>query len=117
MEELNVNRLICQTTLGCGESWNNLNFFWKKIMFGWFLKKVFIAHENQEKVVFQSDLDWTIVRPSAFTNGELTKKFKTDFSSGNNSLKLKISRADVAYFMLQQLTSSKYNRKAVGISY
>lgn len=41
MEELDVTRLICQTTLGCGESWNNLNFLWKNIMFGWFLKQVY----------------------------------------------------------------------------
>lgn len=117
MEELNVSRLICQTTLGCGESWNNLNFLWKNIMFGWFLKQVYIDHENQEKHVFNSNLDWTIVRPSAFTDGKLTKEFQTDFTSENESLKLKISTADIAYFMLQQLESPKYIRKAVGISY
>jgi len=117
MKELKVERLICQTTLGCGESWNNLNFFWKKIMFGWFLKEAFIDRENQEKHVFESNLDWTLVRPSAFTNGELTKNFVTDFSSANKSLQLKIARADVAYFMLQQVASSKFNHKAVGVSY
>lgn len=117
MGKLNIDRLICQTTLGCGDSWNNLNFFWKKIMFGWFLKEAFIDHEKQEKHLFESKLHWTIVRPSAFTNGELTKSFNTGFSSKNNSLTLKISRPDVAYFMLQQVTSSKYIRKIVGISY
>ncbi len=117
MEELNVSRLICQTTLGCGESWNNLNFLWKRIMFGWFLKQVYIDHESQEKHVFNSNLDWTIVRPSAFTYGKLTKEFHTDFASENKSLKLKISTADIAYFMLQQSKSSKHVRKAVGISY
>jgi len=117
MENLKVRRLICQTTLGCGESWENLNFFWKKIMFGWFLKQVYLDHNKQEKNILNSNLDWTIIRPAAFTNGSLTKQFYSDFSPDNKSLKLKISRADLAYFMLQQLNNLKYLGKSVGISY
>ncbi len=116
MTELGIDRLICQTTLGCGESWNNLNFFWRRIMFGWFLKQAFIDHENQEEEVSNSNLDWTLVRPSAFTDGELTKQFEMGFSPEEQSLKLKIARADVACFMLAQIDSPKYIRKAVGIS-
>lgn len=29
-----IRRLICQSTLGTGDTWRNLNFFWKRIMFG-----------------------------------------------------------------------------------
>ena len=29
MEKAGVRRFICQSTLGVGDSWNNLNFFWK----------------------------------------------------------------------------------------
>jgi NAD(P)H-binding len=59
MEKTGVRRLICQTTLGAGESWGNLNFFWKYIMFGYLLQEVFADHERQENEVKQSHLDWT----------------------------------------------------------
>ncbi|MEL6947835.1 MAG: NAD(P)-binding oxidoreductase, partial [Pseudomonadota bacterium] len=34
MQNHGVKRLVCQSTLGAHESWSNLNFFWKRIMFG-----------------------------------------------------------------------------------
>jgi putative NADH-flavin reductase len=117
MKAHGVQRLICQTTLGAGESRANLNFFWKYIMFGWFLKKVYLDHELQEQYVRDSGLDWTLVRPGAFTNGEKTGVYKQGFGPAEPALKLKISRADVADFHMRQLTSEAYIRKAVGLSY
>lgn len=112
-----VKRLICQSTLGAGESTGNLNFFWKNIMFGWLLKQVFLDHELQEEYVRSSGLDWTIVRPAAFTDGKKTALYRHGFSSFDNSIKLKISRADVADFILKQLDSSIYLFKSPGLSY
>ena len=117
MKMKGVKRLICQSTLGAGESTGNLNFFWKHIMFGWFLKQVFLDHELQEKYVMNSGLDWTIVRPAAFTDGEKTAKYRHGFSANDKSVKLKIARADVADFILQQLSSSIYLFKSPGLSY
>ncbi len=117
MNNNGVNRLICQSTLGTYESNENLNFFWKYIMFGWFLKQVFIDHELQEHYVKNSHLDWTIVRPGAFTDGEKTEKYKHGFSAKTKSLKLKISRADVADFILKQVTDPYYLHKTPGLSY
>jgi len=117
MNNHGVKRLICQTTLGAGESEGNLNLFWKYIMFGWFLKQVFRDHQLQEEYVKQSSLDWTIVRPAAFIEGEKTEKYRHGFSSVDKSVRLKISRADVADFILKQLNSSLYLFKTPGVSY
>ena len=119
MEEVGVKRLICQSTLGAGDSWENLNFFWKRIMFGWFLKEAFEDHERQEEIVRKSNLDWTIVRPGAFTDGNLTGGYKHGFPPQDRSVKLKISRADVALFMfmLMQISTSQYLRKTPALSY
>lgn len=116
MEYLGVTRLICQTTLGLGDSWHNLNFFWKYLMFGFLLKKAFKDHKLQEQYINESKLDFTIVRPSAFTVEPSTKKFKVGFDAQTKKLSLKISRADVAYFMVEQLNSKKFIRKTVNIS-
>lgn len=118
MKENGVRRLICQSTLGAGDSEGNLTFFWKYIMFGMFLRPAYIDHQIQEQHVRASGLDWTIVRPAAFTDGPRTGTYQHGFSSTASSrLKLKISRADIADFMIAQLRSDTYLQKAPGLSY
>ncbi len=117
MKTNDVKRLICQTTLGAGDSNGNLNFFWKHIMFGWFLKQVFLDHELQEQYVKNSGLDWIIVRPAAFTDGEKTGYYRHGFSANDKSVILKISRADVADFILKQSGNNNYLYQTPGLSY
>jgi putative NADH-flavin reductase len=117
MENTGVKRLICQSTLGVGDSAGNLNFFWKHVMFGWLLKKAFADHVEQEAYVRESDLDWVIVRPAAFTDGPVTGEYKHGFASTDEGLTLKISRADVAHFILGQLEDDTYLRRTPGLSY
>lgn len=117
MEQEGVKRFICETTLGAGDSRGNLNLVWKYIMFGFLLKDAYADHQNQEKLIMQSHLDWTIVRPAAFTNGSLTGEYQHGFAPNNKNITLKISRADVAHFMLKQLNHATYLRKTPGLSY
>lgn len=117
MEATGVRRLICQSTLGAGDSWGSLNFYWKYIMFGLILRNVFADHEKQEDYVRQSHLDWTIVRPGAFLDGELTGNYRHGFSGTDKSSQLKISRADIADFILKQLVDNTYLHKTPSLSY
>ncbi len=117
MKAHGVKRLICQSTLGTGDSNGNLNFFWKYIMFGWFLKQIFLDHELQEQYVRNSGLDWTIVRPAAFRDGEKTGTYRHGFGANAQQLTLKIARADVADFMLKQLGNDSYLHQSPGLSY
>ena len=117
MENTGVRRLICQSTLGVGESWNNLTAFWKYLMFGFLLRPAYRDHVLQEKYVRQSSLDWSIVRPAAFTDGERTGHYRHGFGSSDRSTRLKISRADVADFMLKNLLDNRYLHQTPGLSY
>lgn len=116
MEQRGLKRLICQTTLGCGDSEPNLNFFWRHIMFGWFIKEAFKDHQIQESLVINSGLDWTIVRPSAFTNDTASHNYRIGFGPDVTDLKLKISRADVAHFMINNIQDDTHSLKTVSIS-
>lgn len=116
MQTHGVRRLICQSTLGAHESRGNLNFFWKRIMFGLLLRPVLLDHELQESLVRASGLDWTIVRPSAFVDGPATGAFKEDVEPNDRNLTLKIARADVADFLNRQLSELAYIHRAIGIS-
>ena len=117
MKAAGVRRLICQSTLGIGESWNNLNAFWKYLMFGLFIRPAFLDHVEQEKLVRESGLDWSIVRPAAFIDGELTGQYRHGFPPTAKDTKLEISRADVADFMLKNLVDNTYLHKTSGLSY
>ncbi|WP_378734464.1 NAD(P)-dependent oxidoreductase [Nocardia brasiliensis] len=117
MNRTGVKRLICQSTLGVGDSRPNLNFLWKHLLFGMLLRRAYADHVAQEAFVRASDLDWTIVRPSAFTDGPRTGSFRRGFPGDERGLTLKIARADIADFMLEQLTDSTYLHQAPGISH
>ncbi len=85
-------------------------------MFGMLLRPIFLDHELQEQLVRASGLNWTIVRPGAFTDGPSTGAFKENFKPADRSLTLKIARADVANFLSRQLSDLRYAHRAVGIS-
>lgn len=117
MEKVGIRRFVCQSSLGVGDSWGNLNFFWKYVMFRGFLRQAYADHVSQEDHVRQSGLDWTIVRPAAFTDGNRTGEYRHGFPGNDKTTKLKVSRDDVADFMLKQLTHEEYLRKTPGLSY
>lgn len=116
MQRSGVRRLICQSTLGVGDSRGNLNLLWKHLMFGLLLRQAYADHVRQEQYVVASDLDWTIVRPAAFTNGPRTGRYRHGFGPDDRS-QLKIARADVADFLLQQLTTDAYRLRTPALSY
>ncbi|WP_306117064.1 MULTISPECIES: NAD(P)-dependent oxidoreductase [unclassified Roseovarius] len=116
MQTHRVSRLICQSTLGARDSWGNLNFWWKHVMFGALLAPVFRDHELQEQLVEASGLDWTIVRPGAFTDAPTRRDVIEDVPSTARGLDLKIARRDVARFLARQLADRAYVGRAVGLS-
>lgn len=116
MNKTGQKRLICQTTLGMGDSYGNLNFIWKHIIFGILLKKAFLDHQLQEEYILNSNLNYTIVRPSALTDGEINNTYKIGFDGTYKKLNLKIARTEVADFMMRQLETNEYLKKTVSIS-
>ena len=117
MQGTGVKRLICQSSLGVGDSRANLPFFTKYIIVAVFLRHAFADHERQEAVVRQSSLDWTIVRPPHLKDGPRTEVYRHGFPTTDTRIKGWISRADVADFMLKQLVDDKYLHQTPGVSY
>lgn len=110
-----VRRLVCQSTIGVGSSRANLNFYWRYLMFGMLLRAAYADHVRQERVVTDSGLDWTIVRPSAFTD-EPVPGVRHGFDETARDLTLKVGRADVAGFVLALAVDGGYLRRPVSLS-
>ena len=117
MEQQQVRRFVCETSMGVGSSKGEGSWLFEKIFAPLFLKHIMADKERQEEVIQRSSLDWTIVRPAGLTNGARTGDYKVGLSLSNTRIKNRISRADVADFMLRQLTTDAFVQKAVNISY
>lgn len=116
MEAAGIRRFICETSLGVGDSKNQTGLIFKLLLQP-LLKNVFEDKERQETLIRQSGLDWIIVRPGGLTDGPRTGQYRAGFSPEEKSLRMRISRADVADFMLKQLTDDTYLHKSPGLSY
>jgi putative NADH-flavin reductase len=77
-----------------------LNLMWKPGL---------VAKHLEWEVLKHSSLDWTLVRPPRITKGEPTGKLVAD---EKNLASLKVNVADLADFMLDQIDSTDWTRKA-----
>ena len=102
--------------IGVGDSREQLNFFWKRLMFGLLLRGAYADHVEQERLTRASGLDWTIVRPGSFTDGPRTGSYRRGFGPQEKTT-LKVSRADVAEFVVEQLTDDTWLRQAPSLAY
>ena len=116
MKQAGVKRLISVTGFGAGESRSRVGCL-ASIPFRLVLGRVYDDKSAQERLIRQSGLDWIIARPGALTDGPRTGVYRHGFPVTEKGPRLKISRADVADFMLKQLTSDEYLGQTPGLSY
>lgn len=72
---------------------------------------------RQERLIAASGLEWVIVRPGVLTNGRGRGTCRLGGETGSFLWTVRISREDVAGFMLDQLTGDSHTGTAVGISW
>ena len=116
MEAHGLKRFVCESSLGISDSRDQLGLLTEFILYPLLLRHFFPDKERQELHIRQSHLDWVVVRPAQLTNGKFTGHFRHGFGP-HEKIKGKISRADTAAFMLQQLTEDLYVHKTPGLSY
>jgi putative NADH-flavin reductase len=117
MERNNVKRIICETSLGLGKSVGKMGLYYTFFVIPIILPFYFWDKRKQESAIQSSSLDWTIVRPGALNNRKPRGKYRHGSNIGNWFYTVRISRADVADFMLNQLEDKKYVHIAPGVSW
>jgi uncharacterized protein YbjT (DUF2867 family) len=107
MKAEQVSRLVCITGLGAGDSAGHGGFLFDKLIFPLLLRKVYADKNRQESIVRASGLDWVLVRPSVLNNqpGRGRHRALTDLSDFHGGT---ISRADVAQFVLDQVSTGSW---------
>jgi putative NADH-flavin reductase len=117
MERVGPRRLISQSTIGIADSRPLLPPLYRYLLVPTLLRRTFAEHERQETAVRSSQLDWTIVRAGALSDGERTGGYRHGFPPSERSIEFEISRADVANFTLDLLANGTYLRESPSVSY
>ena len=115
METHSVPRLVCETSLGLGDSAGRMGLYFTFFILPMVLPFYFSDKARQERIVAGSTAEWVIVRPGVLTNGPKRGRYRHGRSIGSYLWTVRISRATVADFMLDQLTSDTYLRAAPGV--
>ena len=76
------------------------------------LCNVFGDHQAQEAIVRQSPLDWTIVRAAVLNDRPPTGAWV----AGNTAPARRISREDLAEFLVKQVTDPAHSRQAISVA-
>lgn len=107
MQRRGVERLVCITGLGAGDSRGHGGFVFDRLVLPLLLRRVYQDKDRQEALVRNSGLAWVLVRPVVLNDepdrGDI--EATTDLGGVHGG---KISRADVANFVLDQLDSDRW---------
>lgn len=116
MKNTGVRRLICVTGIGAGDSRGHGGLLYDRFFYPLLLWPIYADKDRQEALIRASEVDWTLVRPGFLTNGPLTGHYRmltnmTGVTAG------RVSRADVADFMLKELETNQYLRQTPLLTY
>lgn len=108
MDKYDVRRLVVVSAHGTAESRDSSLYallVWASVGHKMWDK------ERMEELIRASDVDWAIVRPPALTEGPRTGAYRTGTDLPIR-LTSKISRADLAEFLLREAVEEAYVREA-----
>jgi uncharacterized protein YbjT (DUF2867 family) len=109
-----VQRLVFVSAFGVGESFSEAALP-QKFFFRTLLRSIYADKAKADEMIRASNAEWTIVRPVMLTNGPRTGQYRV-LEHARLSGFPKVSRADVADFMIRELTERKWIRKTVVIT-
>jgi len=115
METHGVQRFVCETALGIGDSAGRMGVYYTFFVIPIILPFYFWDKTRQERLIAASGVSWVVVRPGALTNGAKRGGYRHGRNVGSFLWTVRISRAEVADFMLNQMTDNTYLGTAPGV--
>lgn len=114
MQAASVKRLICVSAYGVGDTRDKLSTPYRLWFRALQLDEQLADKEQQERLVKQSGLDWTLVQPVGLTDGAATGRWLASTTGARR--KRTVSRVDLADFITQILNNDQYSRETVVLS-
>ena len=116
LESAPRTRVIVVTGVGAGDSRGHGGFFYDKIFQPLLLKPMYEDKDREEALIKESNANWLIVRPGLLTNGPRTGKYRV-ITDPEASVAGRISRADVAGFILSEIERPSLFRQTPALIY
>ncbi|MBH5323186.1 NAD(P)-dependent oxidoreductase [Aurantiacibacter sediminis] len=116
MRGAGVERLICMTAIGAGDSEGHGRFIFRNVIEPVLLGRIMEDRTRQEEIVRASDLnEWVIIRPTELSDREEQPiRVIEDVEAEDDPTT--IARADVGRFLVSQLDDRTYHRKTILIT-
>jgi putative NADH-flavin reductase len=111
MESEGVRRLILMSAFGVGALYGDASPV-MRLVFRTLLRDIYADKARSEEIVRRSSLDWTLVCPVVLTNGPSTGRYWAG-EHRRMPTRARISRADVAEFLVTQVEDPTHLHKAV----
>ncbi len=115
MDETGIKRIVVMTAQGVGDSVKELPAIFAFLVRISNIKYSYIDHDKQEKVLENSDLNWTVVRPVGLNNKNDNISIVHKLN-GEGELKSMISRNAVAHFILDSIEKTQFIKQKPAIS-
>jgi putative NADH-flavin reductase len=114
MEANSVKRLLCIAAVGI-ERDPGIPLLGRLIM-GLVLGNILADMQRMQQEIESSYLEWTILWPPMLTNGQMSGKYRIEIGRAVPKGS-RISRADLAHFMVRNIDNAAYFKKKVAIAY
>ena len=111
MKASEVRRLVAITGVGVGETRGHGGLLYDWFVFPLFTRNRYKDKERQEALIEASALDWVIVRPAPFNDTPAKTSLQVHTEIGPNVVLRRITRSEVAAFVLDQLNDNTYLRQ------
>ena len=108
MQQAGVRRLVAITGVGAGQTLGHGGWWYDWIVYPLFTRHRYADKNRQEELIEGSGLDWTIVRPAPFAEKRADGPLQVHTSVRSDTTLRRVTRVEVADFVLDQLTSNRY---------
>jgi putative NADH-flavin reductase len=110
-----IQRLVFTSAIGVGETVHYVPLF-PRLMARFPLRNIYADKAIGDDLIRRSTLAWTLVQPAMLTDGPLTRTYRSGERLEMRGIP-KISKADVAHFILTEVERGAYVRKTVLLAY
>jgi putative NADH-flavin reductase len=109
-------RIIYLSAYGVHETRPDLAFLFGRVILPMFIGAVYRDHEEAESLLSSYSGEWVVARPAQLINAPARKQYRAEARLGPGGA-AKVSRADVAHFMIRAAKEDSWLGQAVGLSY
>lgn len=115
LSDAGARKFVSVSTVGVGDSLGRLTF-WARLLLPRLIGAERLEEaDRQERIIRQSGLDWVIMRPSRLVDDPAKGEYRigSDLRTGMTS---KLTRADLAAALLDQLESDRFLRQTATVT-